>query len=67
MRSSRSLVARLPTVEKWFWFEFATEAGLCVLYVLFLKLSWWNTWLQYNKLFQISSYHISSIMGLVKV
>ena len=31
MRTSRSLVARLLTVEKWFWCEFATEAGLSVL------------------------------------
>ena len=32
--TSEFLVARLPTVEKWFWREFATEAGLSV--VLFL-------------------------------
>ena len=31
MRTTRSLVARLPTVEKWFWCEFATEADLSVL------------------------------------
>ena len=31
MKTSRSLVARLPTVKKWFWCEFATEAGLSVL------------------------------------
>ena len=28
MRTLRFLVARLPTVEKWFWREFATEEGL---------------------------------------
>ena len=33
----------------------------------FLSCPVWNTWLWYNKLFQISSYHISPIMGLVKV
>ena len=31
VRTLRSLVARLPTVEKWFWCEFATEADLSVL------------------------------------
>ena len=31
MRTLRLLVARLSTVEKWFWHEFATGVGLSVV------------------------------------